>query len=311
MLGPYQLRVPGLQLVSCWDRMVPVSRDVLTRPAREPDRTTTFGTGTRLYDVWAPRPGATGLAGFTPATAPPATVTPAADAPAADTPATVFAAAVTVVLVHGGFWRARWDRAHLRPLAAALADAGLTVALPEYRRTGMPGGTWPGPGQDVAEALAAIRADDTLPAPTVLVGHSAGGHLAVWLLHRPEAGGVLGAVSLAGCLDLRMVGRLGLDDGAADDLMGRPDWSDELFLDADPLDLGPTPSPVAALHGRADEQVPLAVSQSWMTRCGTVGRDALTVLEDRDHFDLIDPASPAWPTVLAEIIRLSTPGTPP
>lgn len=295
MLGPYQQRAPGLQLVSGWDRMVPVSRDVLTRPAREPDRTTTFGTGTELYDVWAPRPGTTGLATVTSATTSPATTPEQA----------------TVVLVHGGFWRAQWDRAHLRPLAAALADAGLTVALPEYRRTGMPGGTWPGPGQDLARALAAIRADDTLPAPTVLVGHSAGGHLAVWLLHHPEAAGVLGAVSLAGCLDLRMVGRLGLDEGAADDLMGRTDWSGEPFLDADPIDLGPTPSPVSAMHGRDDEQVPLAVSQSWMTHCGTTGRDALTVLEDRDHFDLIDPASPAWPSVLAEITRLSTPGPTP
>ncbi|WP_202863092.1 alpha/beta hydrolase family protein [Ornithinimicrobium murale] len=251
-----------------------MSRDVLTRSAREPDRTMTFGPGqTQLYDVWL--------------------------APAAS---------VTVVLVHGGFWRAEWDRTHLRPLATALADAGFAVALPEYRRTGMPGGTWPGPGQDLTAALAMVRADEGLPEPTLLVGHSAGGHLAVWLLHRPEAAGLLGAVSLAGCLDLRMVGRLGLDDGAADALMGGTDWQQQPFLGSDPIDLGPTPTPVALLHGRADQQVPLALSESWMATCGTPGRDVLTVLDDSDHFDLIDPESAAWPALLTEIIRLTGSG---
>lgn len=215
------------------------------------------------------------------------------------------AAEVTVVLVHGGFWRADWDRSHLRPAAEALAGHGYAVAVPEYRRTGMPGGTWPGPGDDVAAALAAIRGDDALPAPTVLVGHSAGGHLAVWLLHRPEALGVLGAVSLAGCLDLRMVGRLGLDDGAADALMGRPGWRDDPGLGADPVDLGPTPAPVRLLHGTLDAQVPLAVSQSWMDTVGTEGRDALVVLEDADHFDLIDPRSSAWSVLLRELDALA------
>ena len=261
--------------------MVRVSRDVLTRASREPDRTSTFGPGTTdLYDVWLPPAG---------------TVT------------------VTVVLVHGGFWRAQWDRTHLGPLATALADTGLAVAVPEYRRTGMPGGTWPGPGNDLAAALTAIRGDAALPGPTVLVGHSAGGHLAVWLLHRPEAAGLLGAVSLAGCLDLRMIGRLGLDDGAADALMGGSDWHDEPFLGADPIDLGPTPSPVALLHGRADDRVPVAVSESWMSRCGTPGRDTLTVLEDTDHFDLIDPESGAWPVLLEQIATLGDPahGAPP
>lgn len=257
-----------------------MSRDVLTRPARDPDRTVTLGPQAhQVYDVW--------LA--------PATRTTEAGAPQAG---------VTVVLVHGGFWRAEWDRTHLRPMAQALADAGYAVALPEYRRTGMPGGSWPGPGVDLATALAAIRADEGLPTPTVLVGHSAGGHLATWLVHHPEAVGVLGAVSLAGCLDLRMVGRLGLDDGAADALMGGSAWRDEEHLGADPMDLGPTPVPLRIVHGSADEWVPVEVSESWMVRCGTPGRDALTVLAGADHFDLIDPAAPTWDTVLAQIAAL-------
>jgi len=250
---------------------VGVPRDVLTRPARDPDRTVTRGPAPHeVYDVWL--------------------------APGAE---------VTVVLVHGGFWRAQWDRTHLRATAEALAGQGYAVALPEFRRSGMPGGTWPGPGSDLAAGLAAIRDDRELPGPTALVGHSAGGHLAVWLLHRPEAAGVLGAVSLAGCLDLRMVGRLGLDDGAADDLMGGGDWLQEDFLGADPMDLGPTPVPVHLVHGRADDRVPVEVSESWMTRCGTAGRDTLAVLDEVDHFDVIDPDSGAWATVLQRLSALT------
>lgn len=276
-----------------------MSRDVLTRPAREPDRTTRFGPGsTQLYAVWSPR--GAGTAGEVVTAAASAGDPPAVDAPHRE---------ATVVLVHGGFWRAQWDRTHLYPLAVGLADAGYTVALPEYRRTGMAGGTWPGPGTDVAEALAAIRGDESLPAPVVLVGHSAGGHLAVWLLHRPEAAGVLGAVSLAGCLDLRMVGRLQLDDGAADELMGSSGWREQTVLGADPVDLGPTPVPVVALHGTADQQVPHCVTQSWFDQCGTPGRDRLTLLEGGDHFDLIDPQAPAWGEVLAAVTHL-TEGAP-
>lgn len=249
-----------------------MARDILTRPAREPDRAVAFGSAPHeVYDVW---------------------LAPAAQA--------------TIVLVHGGFWRVEWDRSHLRATAAALAEAGWSVALPEYRRTGMPGGTWPSPGEDLAAALAAIRADGAgLPEPVVLVGHSAGGHLAVWLLHHPESVGVLGAVSLAGCLDLRLVGRLGLDDGAADDLMGRSDWHEQPDLGADPIDLGPTPVPTHLVHGTADTLVPLAVSESWWSAVGTPGRDTLTVVDGADHFDLLDPQTPAWPVLLDRVRDLA------
>lgn len=271
MNGPYQLPLPRQEPVSAVSQTVPVSRAVLSRTAREPDRTQRYGPAPlQEYDVWSPA-----------------------------------AATVTVFLVHGGFWRADWDRQHLRPMAAALSDTGLAVALPEYHRTGTPGGTWPAPGDDLARALAAVREDADLPDDVLLAGHSAGGHLAVWLLHRPEASGVLGAVGLAGCLDLRMVGRLGLDDGAAHALMGGTDWLDAPLLDADPCDLGPTPAPVRLVHGRHDELVPLALSTSWLTRCGTAGRDQLTVLEEADHFDLIDPDSRAWSAVLEQVTALT------
>jgi len=67
-----------------------------------------------------------------------------------------------VLLLHGGFWRAAYDRAHLGPLAAALAAEGYVVCSPEFRRVGQPGGGWPGTFDDIAAAV------DTLPGAVAL-----------------------------------------------------------------------------------------------------------------------------------------------
>jgi acetyl esterase/lipase len=103
--------------------------DVLTRPAPPPDFTIRYGPAAEhIADVRLPCP-AGGVA------APP-----------------------LVIFVHGGFWRARYDRLHTGPLTAALAAAGYVVCVPEFRRTGQPGGGWPGTFDDVATAV------DRLPA---------------------------------------------------------------------------------------------------------------------------------------------------
>lgn len=214
-----------------------------------------------------------------------------------------------VVLVHGGFWRAEWDRTHLRHLAAALAGQGYAVALVEYARSGMPGGGWAATAADVRAALGAVRAREvgagTDAAPVVLVGHSAGGHLAVWALHQPEAAGVRGAVSLAGCLDLHLVASLGLDDDAAGDLLGGPPESDPAtWSGADPARRGRAPYPVIAVHGDADEKVPLDVARSWWRQAGVPGRDRLVVLGGVTHFPLIDPGSPCFPVLVAQVEAL-------
>ena len=101
--------------------------DVMERTAPPPTRTTAYGSDpAQVYDVRLP-------AGT--------------------------AADVTVVVVHGGFWRERFDRSHAGCQAQAFADAGYPVAVLEYRRTGMPGGGWPGTAEDVAAGVAAVLAD--------------------------------------------------------------------------------------------------------------------------------------------------------
>ncbi|GAA5167178.1 lipase [Ornithinimicrobium tianjinense] len=213
-----------------------------------------------------------------------------------------------VVLVHGGFWRAEWDRTHQRPLAVALAQEGYAVALVEYARTGMAGGGWDGTFTDVRAALSAVLAE-AAGAPVALVGHSAGGHLAVWLLHQPEAVGVGGAVSLGGCLDLALAADLGLGDDAAVDLVGGTPLTHPARYDAaDPARLGRAPYPVVVMHGTADEAVPVSVARSWWEACAEPGRDVLDVMEGTTHFPLIDPAAPSYPTLLAHLRRLTVRG---
>ena len=108
------------------------------------------------------------------------------------------AAGPLVIVIHGGFWRAEYDRAHTGHLAAALAAEGYTVAQLEYRRTGDPGGGWPGTFDDivagisqipalVAEAARASGRPGPPARPLLLVGHSAGGHLALWYAARAVA----------------------------------------------------------------------------------------------------------------------------
>lgn len=257
--------------------------DVLTRAAPGPSRTEVFGAQAhQVYDVYEPPPGdGTG---------------------------------VCVILVHGGFWRAAHDRRHLYPMAAALAQQGHLVVLVEYRRTGMAGGGWPATGLDVAAAVQTVRDRENAQRtsrPVVLVGHSAGGHLATWALHQPAGAGVAGAVSLAGCLDLDLVRRLGLGGGAVADLMHDiPTSRVAIHRAADPARLGPAPAPVTALHGDADEIVPVAVSQSWWAAAGRPGRDRLVVLPGVDHFALVDPLDDAFAAVTEAVVQRARRFTP-
>lgn len=227
---------------------------------------------------------------------------------------------ITVVVVHGGFWRAQWDRAHAAAQAQAFADAGHHVAVVEYRRTGMPGGGWPGTFADVAAAVAAIRADPALPDRCVLVGHSAGGHLVALAAGQPWAHGLAGAVSLGGCVDLALCASLDLGSGAARAFLGTGERAattpaasaSGAWLDADPA-LHPPAVPVVLLHGELDDTVPLEVSRSYaermaQPRAGADSRHApvrLHGIPGVGHDELIDPAHPAFAATLRAVSWLA------
>jgi acetyl esterase/lipase len=271
--------------------------DVLTRAAPPPDLLVRYGSGPEdVADVRLPREGPGG-------TAPPAPL---------------------VIFLHGGFWRVKYDRAHTGPLATALAAAGYAVCVPEFRRTGQPGGGWPGTFDDVAAAVdrsPALVREATGPGviadgPPLLAGHSAGGHLALWAAGRrrlrPDsswrsalrAGGVVvlaGVSGLADCHDQ------GLGDGAAAALMGGgPGEFPQRYRDADPAVLLPLGCSVRLVHGSLDDVVPAAMSRDHAA-IGTAAGDDTTVTEvpGASHLDLIDPLSPAWREVMAAFTALS------
>ncbi|GAB3966110.1 alpha/beta hydrolase [Plantactinospora veratri] len=213
-----------------------------------------------------------------------------------------------VVVVHGGFWRAEYDRRHTGPLAADLAGRGYPVAQLEYRRTGQPGGGWPGTLDDVAAGIAALPglvgavlpAGGTAPGPPILLGHSAGGHLALWAaLHAPER--VRGVLALAPVLDLAEAYRLDLDGGAVAALLGGgPEEVPERYAAADPARSAAPPVRISIVHGTLDRQVPVAATRRYAA--GAHDADLRFVeLPECEHFGLIDPLSRAWPAVLAEL----------
>jgi len=198
-----------------------------------------------------------------------------------------------VVFLHGGFWRQRYDRLHARPLAVDLAAAGPDVALVEYRRVGGEGG-WPQTADDVRTAVAHLIETRRPAGPVVVGGHSAGGHLALWAAATWPGSPWHRTLSLAGVADLTVADRLHLGDDATRALLGgsaqeRPG----VWRAADPAQLADPPGAVDVIHPLDDETVPIEVARSYLARHP---RARLTEVTG-GHFAVIDPRSPAWPTV--------------
>ncbi|REF29944.1 alpha/beta hydrolase [Calidifontibacter indicus] len=204
-----------------------------------------------------------------------------------------------VTLIHGGFWKPAYDRAHLAPMAIALADNGFEVALVEYRRPET--GRWPVISADVRAALSVLGDE-----PSVVVGHSAGGHLAVWALHQPAGRALTGAVSLAGCLDLQQADADNLGGGAVRMLLGGPAHD---HPDADPARLAPAPKPVVLIHGDRDVDVPIEISRGYRDRVAALDASRtpeLIELPGADHWPPITPTAETFGAVVDAIRRLAT-----
>jgi acetyl esterase/lipase len=270
--------------------------DILTRPSRRPDQVLLYGPREdQVADLRLPHAGVGGTAAGPGAPGRP-----------------------LVIFLHGGFWRGAIDCRHAGPLGDALAAVGFVVCIPEYRRTGQPGGGWPGTFDDIAlavDALPEIVAQTVGPlvdvSRVVVAGHSAGGHLALWSAGRvrlPAGSGwhaarppAPGIVSLAGVCDLAACYRLGLDGDAAGDLMGGgPDDFPSRYAAADPMGLVPTGTVLRLVHGTEDQRVPIEQSPAYTARALAAGDDAhCDVLDGTGHFEVIDPLSSAWPSVRA------------
>ncbi|GIU84180.1 MAG: hypothetical protein KatS3mg008_0955 [Acidimicrobiales bacterium] len=219
-----------------------------------------------------------------------------------------------VVLIHGGWWRAEdFDRTAMRELARAISAEGFAAWNLEYRLVGEPGGGWPGTFEDVARGIDALREH----APTenldlgrvVVVGHSAGGHLALWAAKRSDLPpGAPGAspkvvpkavVALNPITDLAAAAEANLGGGAVQQLMGGPPSAHpERYALASPSRLLPLPVPQRLFHATRDPVVPVEQSRRFVAAAQTAGSDAVLVeLDDSTHFDVIAPDRPSWKKV--------------
>lgn len=218
-----------------------------------------------------------------------------------------------IAIVHGGFWRERYTAELGAPLALDLvANHDVAAWNVEYRRVGG-GGGFPATLEDVAAAIDALAdpaqraADGRLDLSRVAaIGHSAGGHLAGWLAARhrlpAKAPGasprvrLSGAVPQAGVLDLADAAAQGLGAGAVDAFLGaKAESVPERIAIASPIALLPAGVPVICVHGEADDTVPIRQSERYVAAARAAGdRARLVRLPGAGHFEVIDPADPAW-----------------
>lgn len=225
-----------------------------------------------------------------------------------------------VVLVHGGFWSSPYALDLMRPLADALARDGWASANLEYRSmspTGRRRAGWPDTFTDAAAALDVLAdVPEVDERRLVVVGHSAGGHLGLWLAarHRLPAGAPgadprvrpAAVVSLAGVNDLTAGARRALGGGAVVRLLGgTPEQMPQTYALADPARLLPLGVPQLLVSGDLDDRVPVVMSRAYAETARRAGDPVeLVELAGADHFALIDPAHEAWTAVTRRLPAL-------
>lgn len=228
-----------------------------------------------------------------------------------------------VVLLHGGCWTVDFGGIRqMRNMATALAAQGAAVWNVEYRRYDEEGGGYPGMYQDVATAVDLLREHaegDALDlSRIVVVGHSAGGHLAQWAAARHKLPSWSAAwrqdplplpqvVSLGGLADLRNEAGLICTscERTTPQLAGVPTADrPDVFLDTSPAELLPCGARTVLIHGEFDEISPLAMGERYAARARAAGDDAqVLVLPGGSHYDEVSADSPSWAIVGREILR--------
>jgi acetyl esterase/lipase len=219
-----------------------------------------------------------------------------------------------VVMIHGGCWLAQFDQAHMRSLAVAIRDQGYAVWNLEYRRVGNAGGGWPGTFLDVAagtDYLRELARKRPLDLNRVVpVGHSAGGHLALWLAARSKLAlqsdiytenplPLKAVLAMAPGVDIRFVSKTQICGDVINRLMGgTPTQVPERYNDAAPISHIPLGIPHTILTGDFDGYELLGRSYFYSaTAAGDKQLQHVTAPES-GHFEMIDPKTSSWPIVL-------------
>lgn len=205
----------------------------------------------------------------------------------------------TLLIVHGGCWSSAYDRQHAIPMATALALAGYHVWLTEYRRVGDPGGGWPGSVDDIVRAtqqVAALSGEEPW-----LIGHSAGGHLALLVAADPTLP-IKGAMALAAITDLTTYGQqTGSCPSMVAEFMGGPPESHPDRYALATVHDKVFPKPIRLIVGDADTIVGLD-QLTGFTKAHT------QIIAKSGHFDLIHPGTAAFSQVLETLRNLTQTG---
>lgn len=225
-----------------------------------------------------------------------------------------------VVGIHGGWWRAAHGLETHAHLCHALTEAGFATWNIEYRRLGERGASWRETLEDTGSAidyLARIAHEHALDLGRVVtLGFSAGGQLALWAAARPRFPlghplrapaplAVKAAISLAGAVDLARCAELGLSNCIVQEFLGGDvAAAPQHYAHSSPIELLPLTVPQILIHGTADNSVPHEISERYAKTAQACGDDCeLILLPGAGHFELIDPRSRAWDTVLHAVAK--------
>ena len=190
-----------------------------------------------------------------------------------------------IVLLHGGFWRQEFERDTMESLAVDLTSRGFSTWNVEYRRIGN-GGGWPESGDDVLTALAFTSNLEVDNGPVTVIGHSAGGYLALWAAGTPGmgVGSVLALAPITNLIDLTRSGEYGSTEA-------------QVLLDGGaPKSVDPGSVPVVLAHAERDELVPISQSARLAE-----SHDLELIRTEGGHFELLDPERSHWPRLLQKV----------
>jgi acetyl esterase/lipase len=206
------------------------------------------------------------------------------------------------VVLHGGYWQPPYTKLIMRPLCLDLVRCGFAAWNVEYRRLGKEGGGWPMTFDDIAASIDYLErlADRRLDLQRVtLVGHSAGGQLALWAAARPQlpdgSPGASPRIAATAVLAMAAVTDLVRAGNAATLLLGgTADEVPERYAQADPIRRIPLNVPVGLVHARDDETVSVRRSREYLDAARGAGADVTMIETAGGHRDPIDPSTEAW-----------------
>lgn len=212
-----------------------------------------------------------------------------------------------VCLLHGGFWTMPYSLEQFYEIADELSDLGYCVWNIEYRRIGEKNRKWTDTFDDVINGINEItnikNTHKQIDSNAIfVVGHSAGGHLAIWLNSQRLKINVQKFIGLSPILDLEIAYYGNSGNGAVEKLLdGKPDKFPERYLYGSPINLPTKNSPELIIHGKLDKDVPIKWSEMYYDKMKLTGKVSLIELDYCGHMDFINPQSKAFDIVKSSL----------